>query len=1087
MVDSITLSSFNCRGLRNIDKRIGLFHWLKDMHKGIIFLQETHSIESDETTWKREWGSKIYFSHCSTTKQGVAILMPSNVDINISKVECDKDGRLIALTCLIEENELVLINIYAPTKDKYALQIKFLNYLHTIIDKYSDKRVMIGGDFNVCLNPSKDKLGGRVEEQSPYCKNLINLLEEYSLIDIWRIRNDSVKQFTRREKSRSGLVQSRLDYWFISSSLQYCTNKVYIKPGYQSDHSILDLHLQLLEIQRRGKGTWKFNNGLLNDKTYVNLIKSTILKVIKEVNFDDKNLLWEFLKCQIRSDTILYSGQKAKHRRQREMELSTKLDYLEKNLDKNECNYVDYQLIKTEWENLQNEKTKGAMVRSKAKWVEYGEKNSKYFFNLEKRNYSTKYIKKIIKPNGTETSEPNEILQEQVGFYADLYSCKCKEDSYTELRKLFLNNSSIPKLDMEAKQLCNEPLSLLEISNALKEMALDKSPGPDGLTTNFYKCFWDDLKQPLLDSYLFAFKHGELADGQRRGTLNLIPKKDKDLRYLKSWRPVSLLATDYKILAKALAIRLQKVISSLVHPDQVGYIKGRYIGENIITINDLIQTSSIYQKPGILALIDFEKAFDTVEWSFLFETLETFDLGGNFATWIRLLYTNIFSCITNNGYISNYFPLSRGIRQGCPISALLFILVAEILSINVRSDASIKGITIKETEFKIAQLADDTTVFLSDIQSLKQVITRFNKFGLISGLKVNLDKTELIPLGGYHLQHSQLKGTLKGIKPVNGPFKTLGVWFTKDIDLANRLNFIEKVENIKKILNIWKSRTLSWKGKITILKSLIVPQLIHLLGTVYVPNSLLETIDKVFLDFLWSGKPPRIKKSTIISGYGEGGLKMPDIYSIHASQKIMWIKRLTDNNNRKWKKLEQLLLGIDINLFSFKLPENMYKQPARTQYHRQLLECWFDIKNCTPIHCNEIMSEYLLYNKYIQIGGSCLTESIINQNKEYLKTQIKDLLDSTGCFLNFEDFKANLPFKMSQLEYRGLIHAIPKNWQEKLKTKPGRLDSNPTDLSLKVKNRVRPLNKLSSKDIYWELINRKSKCPTSLETRDGSV
>ena len=254
-------------------------------------------------------------------------------------------------------------------------------------------------------------------------------------------------------------------------------------------------------------------------------------------------------------------------------------------------------------------------------------------------------------------------------------------------------------------------------------------------------------------------------------------------------------------------------------------------------------------------------------------------------------------------------------------------------------------------------------------------------------------------MGGYHLQHSQLKGTLKGIKTVSGPFKTLGVWFTKDIDLSNRLNFNEKVENIKKILNIWKSRTLSWKGKITILKSLIVPQLIHLLGTVYVPNSILETIDKLFLDFLWSGKPPRIKKSTIISGYGAGGLKMPDIYSIHASQKIMWVKRLTDNNDRKWKKLEQLLLGIDINLFSFKLPENMYKQSAQTQYHRQLLQCWFDIKNCTPIHCNEIMSEYLLYNKYIQIGGSCLTESIINQNKEYLKTQIKDLLDPTGCFL----------------------------------------------------------------------------------------
>ena len=127
---------------------------------------------------------------------------------------------------------------------------------------------MIGGYFNVCLDPSKDKLGGKTEEQTPYCKNLMNLLDKYSFIDIWHLRNNSVKQFTRRDKSLSGLVQSQLDYWFISTSLHYCTNKVYIKPGYRSDHSILGLQLQLLKIQKRGKGTWKFNNGLLNNKIY---------------------------------------------------------------------------------------------------------------------------------------------------------------------------------------------------------------------------------------------------------------------------------------------------------------------------------------------------------------------------------------------------------------------------------------------------------------------------------------------------------------------------------------------------------------------------------------------------------------------------------------------------------------------------------------------------------------------------------------------------------------------------------------------------------------------------------------------------
>ena len=108
-------------------------------------------------------------------------------------------------------------------------------------------------------------------------------------------------------------------------------------------------------------------------------------------------------------------------------------------------------------------------------------------------------------------------------------------------------------------------------------MANNKSPGVDGFTTEFYKCFWDELKIPLHESYLYSFDHGKLADGQRRGLLNLIPKPNKDLRLLKSWRPVSLLATDYKILTKALSIKLQKVIPSLINDDQVGYIKGRNI------------------------------------------------------------------------------------------------------------------------------------------------------------------------------------------------------------------------------------------------------------------------------------------------------------------------------------------------------------------------------------------------------------------------------------------------------------------------------------------------------------------------------
>ena len=131
--------------------------------------------------------------------------------------------------------------------------------------------------------------------------------------------------------------------------------------------------------------------------------------------------------------------------------------------------------------------------------------------------------------------------------------------------------------------------------------------------------------------------------------------------------------TDYKILTKALANRLQKVLPKLINPDQVGYIKGRYIGENIRIINDIQNSAAISKFPGYIVLVDFQKAFDTIEWSFLIECLKSYNFGSNFIKWIKIFYNNIQSCVGNNGFYSGYFNLT-GIKQGCPISALLFIM-----------------------------------------------------------------------------------------------------------------------------------------------------------------------------------------------------------------------------------------------------------------------------------------------------------------------------------------------------------------------------------------------------------------------------
>ena len=385
----IDINCFNCRGLRNREKRLNIFSWLKRNHNGIVLLQETHSTILDEKKWESELDGVIYYSHGEYNAKGVAILIPNGLDITFEYINGikDKEGRFLMINCKLEDNHIVLINIYCPTKDNVSAQNLFLENIKSKIEEYSNINMIIGGDLNTYLDVKLDKKGGRKEEQSTYSNNIISLCEEYSLVDIWRTRNPDKMEFTRREKCKGGLVQSRLDYWLISTSLTYQTVSSFIKPVNSSDHSILTLSIELIQSKQRGKIYWKFNNDLLMDKEYTQKIKSIIEYVKNEVNIENKNTLWEYLKCQIRTDTIQYSINKAKKARELEKRLIERIEILEKNLDGNETTYVEYLQCKLEWENIVKRKTQGIILSSKAKWVEEGEQNTKYFSNLEKRNY----------------------------------------------------------------------------------------------------------------------------------------------------------------------------------------------------------------------------------------------------------------------------------------------------------------------------------------------------------------------------------------------------------------------------------------------------------------------------------------------------------------------------------------------------------------------------------------------------------------------------------------------------------------------------------------------------------------------------
>ena len=187
---------------------------------------------------------------------------------------------------------------------------------------------------------------------------------------------------------------------------------------------------------------------------------------------------------------------------------------------------------------------------------------------------------------------------------------------------------------------------------------------------------------------------------------------------------------------------------------------------------------------------------------------------------------------------------------------------------------------------------------MKDLRSLKAAIQTFLEFEKVAGLKINLEKCEIIELGPMKLNSLKNYQELENIKINRGPFKTLGIWFSRNSKESINLNFEGRMQNIKTTLQIWRQRNLSWKGRVMIIKTLILSQVTHLLGMIFTPNSFLEELDKLIFNFLWNNKPPRIKRETIIATVKDGGLRMPDIYAFHIAQKVLGMKNLINKTTK---------------------------------------------------------------------------------------------------------------------------------------------------------------------------------------------
>ena len=239
-----------------------------------------------------------------------------------------------------------------------------------------------------------------------------------------------------------------------------------------------------------------------------------------------------------------------------------------------------------------------------------------------------------LKISGSITTDPFDILSEQQRFYQGLYTSINKNVDATAKIESFLGDLNIPKLSEEQKLSCEGKITPEECALLLETFPNDKTLGNDGIPIEFYRKFWHLISEPFTKCAHECFEKGEMSRSQKQAVITLIEKKGKDRSFLENWRPISLVNVDAKIMSKVIATRLKNVLPQIIHHNQTGFVKDRYIGETVRSIFDIMDFTAEENFPGLMIFIDFQKAFDTIEWCYLQRCLESVHFGPEFIRWV---------------------------------------------------------------------------------------------------------------------------------------------------------------------------------------------------------------------------------------------------------------------------------------------------------------------------------------------------------------------------------------------------------------------------------------------------------------------
>ncbi|GJT07142.1 RNA-directed DNA polymerase, eukaryota, reverse transcriptase zinc-binding domain protein [Tanacetum coccineum] len=456
-----------------------------------------------------------------------------------------------------------------------------------------------------------------------------------------------------------------------------------------------------------------------------------------------------------------------------------------------------------------------------------------------------------------------------------------------------------------------------EVKRAVWDCGTDKAPGPDGFTFGFYRRFWKVIENDVFDAVNHFFTYGDIPKGCNSSFIALIPKIP-DANVVKDFRPISLIGSLYKIIAKILANRLVVVLGDIVNEVQSAFIADRQILDGPFILNEVLQWCKSKKKQSLIFKVDFEKAYDSVRWDFLDEVLKKFGFGDKWCTWIQSCLRSSRGSIIINGSPTAEFQFHKGLKQGDPLSPFLFILIMESLHLSFQRvvDARMfKGITLSSSLMLSHMFYADDVIFVGqwcddNINTLVQVLECFFH---ASGLHINMNKSKLM---GVLVDDEKVKQAASklGCLILKPPFSYLGSKVGGSMHRIQAWN--EVVDRVYARLSKWKMKTLSIGGRLTLLKSVLGSMPIYHMSIFRVPMSVLRRLESIRSHF-FNGHDPNSKRTSwvkwknVLASKEKGGLGVSSLYALNRGLMFKWVWRFFTQNTSLWSRVIKAIHGED--------------------------------------------------------------------------------------------------------------------------------------------------------------------------------